>query len=228
MKTSDQQLQGLLHSLLMPTKLWLSIGMDSVGPFPLVNNFDYIWVILCRLTSLVHLIPLQTMVTASQLVPLVINHIVHLHRLPETIISDRDPKFTLLFWTKIHQLLSIKLAKSMVFHPQTNGASERMICKMSQVLHTLVRPDQLDWLKHLPMTEFTINSSVSASMGFVPFELMYQYLPRIIQSIGESSFARVQDFADDMTWSFMPMMQLLHHVLIKPTKPTNGSEVMTL
>jgi hypothetical protein len=86
----------------------------------------------------------------------------------------------------------------MVFHLQTNRASERMICKMSQVLHTLVRPDQLDWPRHLPMTEFTINPSVSTSTGFAPFELMYGYLPQIIQSVGESSFAGVQDFTDDV------------------------------
>jgi hypothetical protein len=44
------------------------------------------------------------MTTASQLAPLFMNHIVRLHGLPETIISDRDPKFTSLFWTEIHQL----------------------------------------------------------------------------------------------------------------------------
>jgi hypothetical protein len=48
------------------------------------------------------------------------------------------------------------------------------------------------------MTEFAINPSMSASTGFVPFELMYRYLPRIIQSVGESSFAGVQDFANDV------------------------------
>jgi hypothetical protein len=72
-----------------------------------------------------------------------------------------------------------------------------MIRKMSQVLRTVVRPDQLDWPKHLPMTEFAINSSVSASTGFVPFELTYGYLPQIIQSMGESLFSGVQDFTDD-------------------------------
>jgi hypothetical protein len=196
-KTINQQPQGLLHSLPIPTKPWSSISMDFVGLFPLVNNFDYIWVVLCRLTSLVHLIPLRTTTTASQLALLFMNHIVRLHRLPETIVSDRDPKFTSLFWTEIHRLLGIKLAKSTAFHPQTNGASERMIRKMSQVLRAVVRPDQLDWPKHLLMTEFAINSSVSTSTGFAPFELTYGYLPRIIQSVGESSFSGVQDFADD-------------------------------
>ena len=94
--------------------MWSSIGMDFVGPFPQVNNFDYIWVVLCRLTSLVHLIPLTTTM-AAQLAPLFMTNVVHLHRLPETIVSDRDPKFTSLFWTKLYQLLGIKLAKSTAF-----------------------------------------------------------------------------------------------------------------
>jgi hypothetical protein len=99
-KTINQRPQGLLHSLPIPTKLWSSISRDFVGPFPLVDNFNYIWVVLCRLTSLVHLILLRMMTTASQLAPLFMNHIVHLHGLPKTIVSDHDPKFTLLFRTE--------------------------------------------------------------------------------------------------------------------------------
>ena len=140
-KTSNQRPQGLLHSLPIPTKPWSSIGMDFVGPFPLSDDLDYIWVVLCRLTSMVHLIPLKTTTTAAQLALLFMSHIVRLHGLPETIVSDRDPKFTSQFWTETHRLLSIKLLRSTAFHPQTNGASERMIRKVSQVLRAAVRPD---------------------------------------------------------------------------------------
>ena len=187
-KTSNKRLQGLLHSLPIPTKPWSSISMDFVGPFPLV--------ILCRFTALVHLIPLRTMMTAAKLVPLFMSNIVQLHRLPKTIVSDRDPKFTSLFWTELHRLLGIKLARSTAFHPQTNGASERMIHKVSQVLRTLVRPDQLDWPKHLPTVEFAINSSINESTGFAPFELMYGYIPQMIQSVGKSQYAGVLDYAE--------------------------------
>src|ERR1700675_421480 len=158
-KSRNQRPQGLLHSLPIPTSPWTSIGMDFVGPFPLVENMDYIWVVLCRLTSLVHLIPLKTTTTAAQLAPLFLSHIVRLHGLPETIVSDRDPKFTSLFWTETHRLLGIKLERSTTFHPQSNGASKRMIRKVSQVLRAAVRPDQLDWTKHLPSVELAINSS---------------------------------------------------------------------
>ena len=194
---SNQWPQGLLHSLPIPTTPWSSIGMDFVGPFPLSNEVDYIWVVLCQLTSLVHLIPLWTMTTAAQLAPIFMNHVVRLHGLPETIVSNRDSKFTLRFWTETHCLLSIKLVRSTAFHPQSNGASERMIRKVSQILRTVVRPDQLDWPKQLPMVEFAINSSVSESTGFAPFELMYGYLPRTIQTVRSSEFAGVQEFANN-------------------------------
>ena len=196
-KTSNQRPQGLLHSLPIPTQPWSSISMDFVGPFPLANGFDYIWVVLCRLTSLVHLIPLTTTTTAAQLAPLFMTNVVRLHGLPNTIVSDRDPKFTSLFWTELHRLLGVKLAKSTAFHPQTNGASERMIRKVSQVLRTLVRPDQLDWPKHLTTVEFALNSSVCASTGYAPFELTYGYLPRTIQTVGETKYGGVQDFANE-------------------------------
>ena len=171
--------------------------MDFVGPFPLVNNLDYIWVVLCRFTALVHLIPLRTTMTAAELAPLFMSNVVRLHGLPETIVSNRDPKFTSLFWTELHRLLGIKLARSTAFHPQTNGASERMIRKVSQVLRTLVRPDQLDWPKHLPTVEFAINSSINKSTGFAPFELTYGYIPQTIQSVGKSQYASVLDYAEN-------------------------------
>ncbi len=195
-KTSNQRPQGLLHALPIPSTPWSSIGMDFVGPFPMVDNLDYIWVVLCRLTSLVHLIPLRTTNTAAELAPIFMAEIVRLHGLPDTIVSDRDPKFTSQFWTETHRLLGIKLAKSTAFHPQSNGVSERMIRKVSQILRTVVRPDQLDWPKHLPMVEFSINSSVVASTGYAPFELTYGYVPKMIKMIERTEYAGVQDFAD--------------------------------
>ena len=205
-KTSNKRLQGLLHLLPIPTKPWLSIGIDFMGPFPQVSNLDYIWVVLCRLTSLVHLIPLTTTTMAAQLALLFMTNVVCLHGLPETIISNHDPKFTSLFWTVLHWLLGIKLMKSTMFHPQTNGASERMIQKVSQVMRTLVRPDQLNWPKHLPAVEFALNSSMCASTGYAPFE----YIPQTIQSVGETIYTGVQDFAN----STRDMVTRAHDALI--------------
>jgi hypothetical protein len=108
--------------------------MDFVGPFPESNGYDYLWVVLCQLTSIVHLVPIHTTMTASKLAWQYIWEIVRLHGLLETIVSDWDSKFTSKFWHKTHKLLGTKLLMSTSFHPQTDGASECTIQSVAQIL----------------------------------------------------------------------------------------------
>ena len=75
--------------------------MDFVGPFPEVEGYNYLWVIICRLSTYIHLIPVNTSVTASQLAWIYLKEIVQLHGIPESIVSDRDAKFTSKFWSVI-------------------------------------------------------------------------------------------------------------------------------
>ena len=65
------------------------------------------------------------------------------------------------------------------FHPQTDGASERAIHSVAQILWAMVRPDQKDWTEKIPMTEFALNSAISSSSGFTLFELNYGYPPSV-------------------------------------------------
>lgn len=93
--------------------------------------------------------------------------------------------------------MGTRLLMSTAFHPQTDGASERTIRSVTQVLRALVNPDQLDWIDKIPLTEFAINSSVSATTGYAPFELNYGYLPRTIAGIQtDTPFAGVKAFAE--------------------------------
>ena len=190
-KPRNSLISGLLHSLPIPRIPWMAIAMDFVGPFPRADGgYDYLWVIVCRLTSMVHLIPVKTTVTAEELAAIYIKEVVRLHGLPTSIVSDRDPKFTAKFWKELHRLLGSRLLMSTAFHPQTDGASERVIRSIGQILRALVKPDQTDWLDKIPMTEFALNSAVSASTGYAPFELNYGYLPRTMEGIhGDSKFA---------------------------------------
>ncbi|MBW0542526.1 hypothetical protein O181_082241 [Austropuccinia psidii MF-1] len=45
----------------------------------------------------------------------------------QNIMSDRDPKFTSVLWTNLHNLFGTKLSFSTAYHPQTDGLAERMI-----------------------------------------------------------------------------------------------------
>ena len=62
---------------------------------------------------------------------------------------------------------------STVFHPKTDGQSERTI----QVLEGMLRASVLDhkgsWDEHLPLVEFAYNNSYQASIQMAPYEVLY-------------------------------------------------------
>ena len=77
---------------------------------------------------------------------------------------------------------------STAFHPQTDGASERAIKTVAQVLRSVVSADQKDWVAKVPMTEFALNSAKSSSTGFAPFDLNGS-TPRIAFALGTTDVA---------------------------------------
>ena len=196
-KTLNAKPMGRLHSLPIPRRPWDSIGMDFVGPFPTSKGYDYLWVVICRLISMVHLIPVTTKITASELSWKYLREVVRLHGLPSSIVSDRDSKFTSRWWKELHRVLGAKLLMSTSFHPQTDGQTERAIRNVGQILRTIVRNDQKDWVDKIDMVEFAINSSVSETTGYAPFELHGGYMPAMIKEIKKNEvFAQgVKTFA---------------------------------
>jgi hypothetical protein len=89
----------------IPAKPWKSIGMDFSGPYPEVRGYDYILVVICQMTNMVHLIPTRMDAMARDIAELYIKEVVRLHGLPESIVSDRDAKFTSIFWTELSKML---------------------------------------------------------------------------------------------------------------------------
>ncbi|MBW0559175.1 hypothetical protein O181_098890 [Austropuccinia psidii MF-1] len=53
----------------------------------------------------------------------------------QNIISDRDPKFTSVLLTNLHNLFGTELSSSTAYHPQTDGLAEKMI----QTLEDMIR-----------------------------------------------------------------------------------------
>ena len=98
---------------------------------------------------------------------------------PESIVSDCDTKFTSTFWRELHRLMGTKLLMSTAFHPQMDGATEWANCSIGQILRMIINDDQKNWADTCPMVEFALNSNVSATTGFAPFELNQGYMPQI-------------------------------------------------
>ena len=81
------------------------------------TSHDTIWVIVDKLTKSTHFLPIRITFSLDRLERLYINEIVKLHRVPMTIVSDRDPLFTSRFWLRLQKALGTTLHFSTIFHP---------------------------------------------------------------------------------------------------------------
>jgi hypothetical protein len=72
--------------------------MDFIVGLPLTaHKYDSIWVIVDRFTKSAHIIPVHTRYMAKRYAELYIECILCLHRVPNTIISNRGAQFVARF-----------------------------------------------------------------------------------------------------------------------------------
>ena len=161
-------------------------------------------------------------VTARDITWLILKEVVRLHGIPESIVSDRDTKFTSIFWKELHRLMGSKHLMSTAFHPQMDGATERANRSIAQILHTVVSNDQKDWSEKCPMVEFAINSSINATTGYTPFKLNYRYMPRSGQHIStNTTFKGVKQFAQQAVWNLLDVHNAILEHRIEQTHYSN-------
>ncbi|POM69841.1 Putative retroelement [Phytophthora palmivora] len=110
-----------LQSLPVPAGCWKSMSFDFVIGLPADDKGNTgILVFVCRLSKMVHLAPVRDKVTGKQAAQLFLDSVFRYHGLPETIVSDRDPRFTWAFWDTLFQLRGTSLTMSTADHPQTD------------------------------------------------------------------------------------------------------------
>ncbi|GMF22397.1 unnamed protein product [Phytophthora fragariaefolia] len=85
-----------------------------------------IFVFVDRFSKMVHLGPVAAEVTADESAELFHDLVFRHHGLPESIVSDRDPRLTPAFWTRLFALLGTRLLMSTAAHPETDGPTERV------------------------------------------------------------------------------------------------------
>ena len=174
----------LLHPLPIPDTPWRDISVDFVGPLPTSDEFNMIMVVVDWLTKMRHYIPCTAKeadsgTSAPTMARLFLDHIFQLHGLPETIVSNRGPQFISAFWEHLTASLGIKRKLSTVYHPQTDGQTERANQDLENYLRRYVSWKQDDWVRWLSVAEFAANAAPSATTGISPFHAVYWYEPRM-------------------------------------------------
>ena len=94
-KAEHQRPARLLQPLPIPEWMWDHITMDFVIRLPRTKNKkNGVWLIVGHLTKSAHFLTMKTTDSMNSLAKLYIQEIVRLHRIPLSIMFNRDPKFT--------------------------------------------------------------------------------------------------------------------------------------
>jgi len=122
-----------------------------------------------------HFIPLRTQEHIKELALTFVKQIWPLHGLPESIVSDRDTRFTSKFWTSRMHLLQVKLHLSTAFYPEIDWQTERVNQTREYYLRSYCSYQHHDWVSLWPFAEHAYNTSMSGSTKACPFEINYGF-----------------------------------------------------
>ena len=180
-KPSAAKPPGALKPLPIPDGRWKSIGMDFICGLPLTpRGHNAIFLVIDRLTKMVHMQACNMKgMSSTRVARLLVDTVVKHHGVPESIVCDRDPKFSSGFMVDLMKILRTKMNMSTAYHPQSDGLTERANRTLQDMLRHYVGVEQTDWDEHLALAEFAINNAYNESTGSTPFRLNYGEDPRL-------------------------------------------------
>ncbi|GMF60929.1 unnamed protein product [Phytophthora fragariaefolia] len=139
--------------------------MDFVTALPIREGFDAIYVVVGRLSNRPCYIPTTKDVDAKTTTRLFFDHIVRYYSLPESTVSDRDPKFTSDFWRELMAIMQAKQRMTVSKRAQADVRSERQIRPLEDSLRCVVSHYSVNWVKILPTPRSPIVLATSGSLA---------------------------------------------------------------
>jgi len=145
MKNWTEELAGKLKLSEVPMKPWSQLTVDFIMKLPVVAGKDAILVVCDRLSKMTHFVTTTEGTSAEGLARLFRDNVWKLHGLLKSVVSDRGPQFVAELTKELNRMLGIKTRLSTVFHPQTDGQTERMNQELEQYLQFFIENRQKDW-----------------------------------------------------------------------------------
>ncbi|GJU25886.1 putative reverse transcriptase domain-containing protein [Tanacetum coccineum] len=145
-KAEHQRPSRLLVQPKIPEWKWDNITMDFFMKLPNSSQgYDTIWVIVDRLTKSAIFVPIRE--------------------------TDPLDKLARMYLKK--NALGTNLDMSTVYHPQTDGHSERTIQTLEDIMCACAIDFGKGWVNNLPVVELSYNNSYHASIKAAPFKALY-------------------------------------------------------
>jgi len=170
MKNRTEELGGKLKLSEVLEKPWTHLMVDFITKSPVVAGKDVILVVCDRLSKMMHFVATTEGTSAEELARLFRNNVWKLHRLPESMVSDRKPQFAEELTKELNRMLGIEMRLSTAFHPQMEWMNQ----ELEQYLRFFVNHRQKDWPEWLASVEFVVNNKVHTATKVSPFMANYR------------------------------------------------------
>ena len=108
MKNRTEELAEKLKLSEVPEKPWIHLTVDFITKLPVVAGKDAILVVYNRLSKITYFVATIERTTAEELVRLFRDNLWKLHRLLESVVSDRGPQFAAELTKELNKMLEIK------------------------------------------------------------------------------------------------------------------------
>ena len=168
-KSSNFTKFGMLIPNPIPSHPYQSISMDFIVNLPWSEGYNAIYVVVNWLTKHASFIPMTTGLDAEGFTLLFVKVIACRFGLPESIITDRDPRWSSDFWMEVAKALRTKMSLSSSHHPQHDGQTEVVNKLLTTMLRAFVDSKKDQWSIWLHLLEFIYNSTVHSLTGTTPF-----------------------------------------------------------
>lgn len=187
-------------------------AMDIMGPLPVTAlGNKYILVFCDHLTKYSEAIPLRDQ-KAETVAKEFVEKIVLRHGVPTQLLTDRGRNFLSDVMKGVCSLLGVSKLNTTAYHPECNGAVERLNQTIAKLLSHHVSRDQRDWDTWLPYAMFSYNTAVHDSLNETPFFLVHGRDPVVPNSVLNG--VRVVNYAtaDDYKCELAARLQTAHDI----------------
>ena len=170
---------------IVPIRPWSVITLDFVGSFQPASETAHTecLVMVDKFTKMTHLAGCSKTIDAYGTAKLVLRHVIALHGIPTTIISDRGPQFDSRIWKDLWNIMGARVRLASPQYPQTDGQTERHIRTFSQLIRAYTCTQREQWEVFLPIFEFAMNNAYNTATGISPFFANYGRHPHTFDNL---------------------------------------------
>ena len=174
-KRSRQQPVAPLKSIHSSAPMEL-VAIDFLHLEKSSGGYEYILLVVDHFTRYAQAFPTKNK-SALTAAKHLFNDFVLRFGLPARIMHDQGGEFENKLFRELESFCGIAKSRTSPYHPQTNGACERMNSTLLQMLRTLSQSQKPKWHEHIGKLVAAYNATSHSSTGYSPHFLLFGRQP---------------------------------------------------